>query len=55
MSWLHGVATRLRLMLSSLGAISLDLKLGIRMLAKYPGLAFVGVLGISVEIGRAHV
>src|SRR5688500_10628504 len=50
MSWLHGVATRLRLMLSSLGAISLDLKLGIRMLAKYPGLAFVGVLGISVAV-----
>src|SRR5687767_1825598 len=50
MSWLHRVATRLRLMLSSLGAISLDLKLGIRMLAKYPGLTFVGVVGISVAV-----
>jgi putative ABC transport system permease protein len=30
--------------------ISLDFKLGLRMLAKYPGLTLVGVLGISVAV-----
>ena len=34
--WLHG--------------LSLDLRLGVRMLAKYPGLTFVGVLGIAVAV-----
>ena len=33
-----------------LGALSLDAKLGLRMLAKYPGLTIVGVLGISVAV-----
>ena len=33
-----------------LGALSLDVKLGLRMLAKYPGLTFVGVLGVSVAV-----
>ena len=33
-----------------LGGLSLDLKLGLRMLAKYPGLTIVGVLGISVAV-----
>ena len=30
--------------------LSLDFTLGLRMLAKYPGLTFVGVLGISVAV-----
>ena len=39
----------------------LDLKMGLRMLRKYPGLTLVGGLGMAVaiaigaEIGRAHV
>ena len=33
-----------------LGALSLDTKLGFRMLAKYPGLTIVGVLGVSVAV-----
>ena len=33
-----------------LGGLSLDFKLGLRMLAKYPGLTMVGVLGISVAV-----
>jgi putative ABC transport system permease protein len=33
-----------------LGALSLDAKLGLRMLTKYPGLTVVGVLGISVAV-----
>ena len=33
-----------------LSALSLDTKLGLRMLAKYPGLTLVGVLGISVAV-----
>lgn len=33
-----------------LGAVSLDAKLGLRMLAKYPGLTIVGVLGVSVAV-----
>lgn len=34
-----------------LGSFSLDLRLGFRMLRKYPGLTFVGVLALSVGIG----
>ena len=33
-----------------LNGMSLDLKLGLRMLAKYPGLTLVGVLGMSVAV-----
>lgn len=33
-----------------LGGLSLDFRLGLRMLAKYPGLTFVGVLGMSVAV-----
>jgi predicted permease len=33
-----------------LNGLSLDLKLGVRMLAKYPGLTLVGVLGMSVAV-----
>ncbi len=33
-----------------LGGLSLDLKLGVRMLVKYPGLTLVGVLGMSVAV-----
>ena len=36
--------------LAWLSGMSLDLKLGIRMLVKYPGLAIVGVLGMSVAV-----
>ncbi|HEX2189282.1 MAG TPA: ABC transporter permease [Longimicrobiaceae bacterium] len=37
LTWIHG--------------LSLDLRLGLRMLVKYPGLAGVGVLGMAVAIG----
>ena len=33
-----------------ISALSLDAKLGLRMLAKYPGLTIVGVLGVSVAV-----
>src|SRR5690606_27060460 len=33
-----------------LSGLSLDLKLGLRMMAKYPGLAFVGIAGIAVSV-----
>ena len=33
-----------------LRGLSLDFRLGLRMLAKYPGLTFVGVLGMSVTV-----
>ena len=36
--------------LAWLGGLELDLKLGLRMLAKYPGLTVVGVLGMSVAV-----
>ncbi len=36
--------------LAWLGGLSLDLKLGVRMLAKYPGLSLVSVLGMAVAI-----
>ena len=42
MSWFHAART--------LGGLSLDLKLGLRMLAKYPGLTIVGVVGIAVAV-----
>lgn len=35
-----------------LGVSCLDVKLGVRMLIKYPGLTVVGSLAISVAIGR---
>ncbi|MEP6831743.1 MAG: permease prefix domain 1-containing protein [Gemmatimonas sp.] len=33
-----------------IGSLSLDFKLGLRMLVKYPGLTLVGVLGMSVAV-----
>ncbi len=36
--------------LAWLGGLSLDLKLGLRMVAKYPGLSLVSVLGMAVAI-----
>ncbi len=36
--------------LAWLGGLSLDLKLGVRMLAKYPGLSLVAVVGMAVAI-----
>src|SRR5690606_34000132 len=33
-----------------LGGLSLDVRLGVRMLRKYPGLSLVGVLGMAVAI-----
>src|SRR4030095_16097572 len=33
-----------------LSALSLDARLGLRMLAKYPGLTLVGVLGVSIAV-----
>ena len=36
--------------LAWLGGLSLDLKLGVRMLAKSPGLTLVGVLGLAVAV-----
>ena len=35
---------------SSIRGMSLDLRLGVRMLVKYPGLALVGVLGMAVAV-----
>ena len=36
--------------LAWLGSLSLDFKLGLRMLAKYPGLSIVGVVGLAVAV-----
>src|SRR5215207_10192353 len=36
--------------LAWLAGMSLDLKLGLRMMLKYPGLTFIGVLGLSVAV-----
>ena len=36
--------------LAWLGGLSLDLRLGLRMLARYPGLTVVGVVGIAVAV-----
>jgi predicted permease len=41
--------------LAWLGGMSLDLKLGLRMLAKYPGLTLVGVLGMAVAVAIGAV
>lgn len=38
-----------------LGGLSLDLRLGLRMLMKYPGLAIVGGIGMAVAIAIATV
>ncbi|HEX2190911.1 MAG TPA: ABC transporter permease [Longimicrobiaceae bacterium] len=46
----HREAMRDGRTLSWLGGASLDLKLGLRMLAKHPGLTLVGVLGLAVSI-----
>ena len=47
MTWFHTASTRLRLAFSGL---SLDLKLGFRMLVKYPGLTVVGGLAMAFGI-----
>ena len=44
MRWIDAARTRLRPLLG----LSLDLKLGLRMLGKYPGLALVGGLGMAL-------
>src|SRR5215216_5542594 len=41
--------------LAWLGGMTLDLKLGVRMLAKYPGLALVGVVGMAVAVAIGAV
>jgi putative ABC transport system permease protein len=38
-----------------LAGMSLDLKLGLRMLRKYPGLAFVGVIGMAIAVAIGAV
>ena len=38
-----------------LSGLSLDLKLGLRMLVKYPGLTVVGVIGMSVAVAIAAI
>ena len=38
-----------------LSGMSLDLKLGLRMLARYPGLTFIGVLGMAVAVAIGAV
>src|SRR5688572_14483868 len=41
--------------LAWLGGLALDLRLGLRMLAKYPGLTLVGVLGMAVAVAIGAV
>lgn len=41
--------------LACLAGISLDLKLGLRMLVKYPGLSIVGVLGMGVAVAISAI
>ena len=41
--------------LAWLGGLRLDLKLGLRMLVKYPGLTVVGVVGLSVAVAIGAV
>src|SRR5688500_5526437 len=41
--------------LAGLNGLSLDLRLGLRMLLKYPGLTVIGGLGMAVAIGIAAV
>ena len=38
-----------------LGGLKLDLKLGLRMMAKYPGLTLVGVVGMAVAVAIGSV
>ena len=49
MTWREGTSARVRLP-SWLTSLSLDLRLGVRMLVKHPGLTLVGVLGMSVAV-----
>ena len=46
----HKEALRSDRGLAWLAGMSLDLKLGLRMMLKYPGLTFIGVLGLSVAV-----
>src|SRR5215213_4740383 len=41
--------------LAWLGGMTLDLKLGLRMLLKYPGLTFVGIIGMAVAVAIGTV
>jgi len=41
--------------LAWLGGMTLDLKLGLRMLRKYPGLTFVGIIGMAVAVAIGTV
>jgi predicted permease len=51
----HKEALRAGRGLSSLHGISLDLRLGVRMLVKYPGLTIVAVVGLSVAVAIGAV
>ena len=51
----HKEALRSERGLAWLGGFSLDLKLGLRMFVKYPGLALVGVLGMAVAVAVGAV
>jgi putative ABC transport system permease protein len=51
----HKEALRYGRGVSWLSGMSLDLKLGLRMLVKYPGLTFVGVLGLAVAVAIGAV
>src|SRR5688572_13931594 len=51
----HKEALRSDRGLAWLGGFSLDLKLGLRMFVKYPGLALVGVLGMAVAVAVGAV
>ena len=51
----HKEALRRDRGLAWLGGFSLDLKLGLRMFVKYPGLALVGVLGMAVAVAVGAV
>lgn len=53
MPLLHAVRTRLRL--GRLDALTLDLRLGVRMMAKHPGLSLVSVLGMALAIAIGAV
>ena len=46
----HKEALRVDRGIAWLGGLKLDLKLGLRMLRKYPGLTVVGVLGMAVAV-----
>jgi len=51
----HKEALRSDRGLAWLAGMSLDLKLGLRMMLKYPGLTFIGVLGLSVAVAIGAV